>query len=1001
MAIQVRRYQQTRVGSDARLQGKTGASVQLSASGTGLIADYQYDDAFVTAADVDAEMLDAGYTFLTFNPADTPDAASTALHKNVDGEFAGLTPAVIAAADLLVFEDADASNAKRVGTVQELIDLVTSTDQIALNSKTGLTDVAAGMITINGGDNTKFDIKDSEAVMTDYSDPQNPIKYVMSWTGLIANDVANIATESFTAIHIENIGTPAVPIPSVVVTNTRPTGPERRNKVTIGFAVHSSGTQIDSVDSAPVFSYGVGAALDDLWISLGDRSVYGNHYTPNAGGNLLMDKSAGVVSGRNVNASTNPLDPNLKVVGLEVGITNYTYSRRDGSGGYIVTNLATVDPGNYDDDTPGLTVMPNGKYQIQRIILDPRRTESTILEYGQKPYNTLALAIDGIAENNVIKNPDLRGLVLAGWLVVQDGATDLTVTTDAVIRDNTSENSQGSGFGIDPTAIHTDVGGEIVTITQTAVAPDDRIVFEDDDDSNNKKSDTVQGILDLVTVPHSATTGQTADDHHNQVHSIIGADHNGFPGGDLLFLREDGTFSTPPSGGGGASFEWRYSNSVAASDPGANTFRMNNLTHGAVTQLYYNDVAVGGLDIGPLLFSKLIPGDQIYIQKSDDSTKAAAYEVSAQGVDNVGWWTIPVTFLGETGNTFDNNKNCLHGFTTEGNHIKNNTDTVDPTVNDDANDGYEIGSLWLNTNTNEWFVCSDATAGAAIWSSLTAVGGDVVGPGPTVGDENVTVFDGTGGLTIKDGGMPLLAGSSASQAWEYDDNTAEAQPGLGLFRMNSTTKTAVTELYVDNQAFSGSNRSVIMSSLKSGDYIDISVPNDPTAYLRVTVDGTPSLETGYFKIPVAFNGTGGPASFTDGQLHGIGGFMLGSSSSFSPQQAESSTPFTINSVGTPGLVPNLAVTPGAGTYTMTAWIDVDILGGSDDFNLMFFNGNIEVPITRGETKIDDVFGGRLCAMITASNVVVAGGASVDVRYLTNDTTGITVRNRRLVLIQES
>lgn len=41
--------------------------------------------------------------------------------------------------------------------------------------------------------------------------------------------------------------------------------------------------------------------------------------------------------------------------------------------------------------------------------------------------------------------------------------------------------------------------------------------------------------------------------------------------------------------------------------------------------------------------------------------------------------------------------------------------TVDPTVNEDVNDGYANGSLWLNTTSNDYFILLDNTAAAAVW----------------------------------------------------------------------------------------------------------------------------------------------------------------------------------------------------------------------------------------------------------------------------------------------
>ncbi|MDE2250386.1 MAG: hypothetical protein KGL25_03155, partial [Gammaproteobacteria bacterium] len=46
---------------------------------------------------------------------------------------------------------------------------------------------------------------------------------------------------------------------------------------------------------------------------------------------------------------------------------------------------------------------------------------------------------------------------------------------------------------------------------------------------------------------------------------------------------------------------------------------------------------------------------------------------------------------------------------------KNNTATVDPTVNDAGSSGYAVGSRWFNSATKNTFICTDATNGAAVW----------------------------------------------------------------------------------------------------------------------------------------------------------------------------------------------------------------------------------------------------------------------------------------------
>lgn len=58
--------------------------------------------------------------------------------------------------------------------------------------------------------------------------------------------------------------------------------------------------------------------------------------------------------------------------------------------------------------------------------------------------------------------------------------------------------------------------------------------------------------------------------------------------------------------------------------------------------------------------------------------------------------------------------------------VKNNlTATIDPGATDDSAAGYEKESKWLNNNTNEWFICSDPTAGAAVWEPLSLSADDL------------------------------------------------------------------------------------------------------------------------------------------------------------------------------------------------------------------------------------------------------------------------------------
>lgn len=46
-------------------------------------------------------------------------------------------------------------------------------------------------------------------------------------------------------------------------------------------------------------------------------------------------------------------------------------------------------------------------------------------------------------------------------------------------------------------------------------------------------------------------------------------------------------------------------------------------------------------------------------------------------------------------------------------------ETRDPTVNDDTDSSFRVGHWWLRTDTEELFICTDNSAGAAVWKQLT------------------------------------------------------------------------------------------------------------------------------------------------------------------------------------------------------------------------------------------------------------------------------------------
>lgn len=60
-----------------------------------------------------------------------------------------------------------------------------------------------------------------------------------------------------------------------------------------------------------------------------------------------------------------------------------------------------------------------------------------------------------------------------------------------------------------------------------------------------------------------------------------------------------------------------------------------------------------------------------------------------------------------------------------------------PTVNDDSGDGYEVGSLWVDTTNDKTYLCTDASSGAAVWKETSNAGGQIA-TGTYTGDGGAT-----------------------------------------------------------------------------------------------------------------------------------------------------------------------------------------------------------------------------------------------------------------------
>jgi len=118
--------------------------------------------------------------------------------------------------------------------------------------------------------------------------------------------------------------------------------------------------------------------------------------------------------------------------------------------------------------------------------------------------------------------------------------------------------------------------------------------------------------------------------------------------------------------------------------------------------------------------------------------------------------------------------------------------SIDPTANDDEDFGHYAGEFWLNQTTDELYVCTDASSGAAVWKEV-AVGGGTVHvrvADPTVNDDSSSGYD-VGEFWWNTAGRNLFIAKDVTVGAAVWDNLFNATTG-GTISGATTINAALT-----------------------------------------------------------------------------------------------------------------------------------------------------------------------------------------------------------------
>lgn len=313
----------------------------------------------------------------------------------------------------------DSVNGKTGVVVLDAADVGADPEGSAVNARfqsTGL--ISGGALSINGTDNTTFDVAAGMAVFANYTNPAASTATIISFGPLTLQAVPALAVSNASYIGINSAGT-------IVQQTTQFTNTQRRSIVSLGAVVHSNNTNLNAVNTIVSANRQLLNQFGDGIRAIGQLNLSGTVYS-SVGANLQMQRTAGELFSPGANFHVDPDNPHS----VSVSAQNPVSFRYRLANSTEYTDRTLADPANYDN-AGVLTAVPANRYTVQLIAVF--QSGITRLQYGQELHNQLADAVAAaqtqsmVVESNIADNGVIRG-----YLVLRGNATALDSTAQAV-----------------------------------------------------------------------------------------------------------------------------------------------------------------------------------------------------------------------------------------------------------------------------------------------------------------------------------------------------------------------------------------------------------------------------------------------------------------------------------------------------------------------------------------------------------------------------------------
>lgn len=450
------------------------------------------------------------------------------------------------------------------------------------NLATGI--LYGGVVTINAIDNSKFDVSAGKgqihAAGASLTAEPSPSYTTVTWSAKTSQTLTYLATAETTWLYIDSSG-------NLQQRDSYYTDQIIEEEIIIGALIHPNHSTITLARTIPNTAFATDKQYEQFIRSFGAIKISGHTIEAN-GANLKLNRTAGKAFALGRNWINDPDNPSVVSDSAQTDCVFYRYRRGATAGSFItLTGQTSIDPAHYDDGSGTLQTVTSNKWTIQRLFFFPSTPTVLGVYYGRALYNSQAEAAQNIFLEpfSEIDNTATNA-IFVGYLIVRGGATDLSLSADAVIiQAGTFRNTAGGGGGVSTVSI-----GDLSDVTVTGAANGDLLTYSSGEWINSTKA-----ALSLALT--TGTLGQFSATTSSDLAGVI-SDETG--SGSLVF----GTSPTITTSmvAGGSSFDLINTTATTVNFAGAATTLSIGAATGTATinnanTVVAGDLAVNGADI--------------------------------------------------------------------------------------------------------------------------------------------------------------------------------------------------------------------------------------------------------------------------------------------------------------------------------------------------------------------------------------------------------------------